>query len=390
MTTSFFFKKIPKNATSFWRQHNPDSALLHPFENGTLTHRLAIAGAATQITIAAPPFPCSSLEITSTATQTTRAATTITDDMDTENDVILMLHSVIHPDKLMTIGLTVFYNLNRLLRSRCATNVKRFIKKFGAHPIVCLQIWEDLQTTHHEDARVDKEKLNPRFFLMALHHLKKYPTEDDRESEWDVSPKTSREWIWFYLEKIQALKKQKIVWPDDWGASIWVLTVDGTHCWINEPKHPDWSQDRQYYSHKFAKAGINYELAIAIATQRLVWMAGPYKAGTNDVTIFKSGLKLKLAECGKKAIGDRGYTGHHEQVSTYNAHDSRNVKKFKSRALKRHETFNFMTKRFKCLDGRFRHGVDRFATCFEAVCVICQYQIEHDMPLYDVLIEDIM
>jgi hypothetical protein len=27
---------------------------------------------------------------------------------------------------------------------------------------------------------------------------------------------------------------------------------------------------------------------------------------------------------------------------------------------------------------------------FEAICVICQYQMDDDMPLYDVLIEDIM
>jgi hypothetical protein len=74
----------------------------------------------------------------------------------------------------------------------------------------------------------------------------------------------------------------------------------------------------------------------------------------------------------------------------YNAHDCRGVRKFKSRALKRHKNFNGMTKRFQALSGRFRHGVDQFATAFESICVICQYQIEDDMPLYDVLIEDIM
>ena len=62
----------------------------------------------------------------------------------------------------------------------------------------------------------------------------------------------------------------------------------------------------------------------------------------------------------------------------------------KSRALKRHENFNNMTKRFGCFSGRFRHRVEQFATCFEAVSVICQYQLEDDMPLFDVLIEDIM
>jgi hypothetical protein len=56
----------------------------------------------------------------------------------------------------------------------------------------------------------------------------------------------------------------------------------------------------------------------------------------------------------------------------------------------KHESFNSMTKRFGCLSGRFRHGVGHFVTFSEAICVICQYQLEDDMPLFDVLIEDIM
>lgn len=106
-----------------------------------------------------------------------------------------------------------------------------------------------------------------------------------------------------------------------------------------------------------------------IAHSRLVWMNGPFRAGKSDVSIFQDkGLKAKLQSINKKAIGDRGYVGHPKECSTYNAHDCRGVRKFncKSRALK------------------------RFACFFEAICVICQYQIEDDMPLYDVLIEDIM
>ena len=245
--------------------------------------------------------------------------------------------------------------------------------------------------TKIDDAKIDNDHLNPKMFLMALHTLKKYPTDDERMGPWDVSRDEGRDQTWYFLERIQALKAQVIVWPDDWGEDIWIITVDGTHCWIKEPSHPDWSQDREYYSHKFNKAGINYELGIAISTSRLVWMNGPFKAGKSDNKIFRDfGLKDLLESIGKKAIGDKGYNGHRNVCSTFNAHDSRNVKKFKSRALKRHENFNNMTKRFECLRGRFRHGVDRFATMFEAICVICQLQMEDDMPLYDVLIEDIV
>jgi len=66
----------------------------------------------------------------------------------------------------------------------------------------------------------------------------------------------------------------------------------GTHCWINQPQHSDWSQDREYYSYKYNKAGINYELGIAISSSDLIWMSGPFKAGQSDKRIVnKNGLK---------------------------------------------------------------------------------------------------
>jgi hypothetical protein len=118
-------------------------------------------------------------------------------------------------------------------------------------------------------------------------------------------------------------------------------------------------------------------------------MNGPFKAGTNDVKLFlKKGLNQKLQEADRRGIGDGGYCGHAVQSSTPNAHDSKEVKMFKGRALKRHERFNGYTKAFDCHSGCFQHSVNWFANCFEAVCVICHYQIENGNDLYDILIED--
>jgi hypothetical protein len=141
---------------------------------------------------------------------------------------------------------------------------------------------------------------------------------------------------------------------DEFGDDIWILTVDGTHCWIHKPKHPTWSQDSKYYSHKYAKAGIEYELGISLTENRLIWMNGPFPASTNDVTIFsKKGLKALLKRLGKRGLGDGGYGGHTDQLSTPNANDSKEVSRFKSRGLKRHEQFNGYTKAFGCLSGCF-------------------------------------
>ena len=308
--------------------------------------------------------------------------------MSTDDE--LEVKSVLTATEFLELGLSIWYTRGRLstLRSK-KSRIKQFVGYYGIRPSLCATIWIDLQTTSNLDAKIDDDP-QPKHFLMALHTLKKYPTDDEREGPWNVNRDDGRKLVWFHLRKLRALKADVIVWPEDWGKDIWIVTVDGTHCWIEEPTHPDWSQDRKYYSHKYNKAGVNYELGIAIASNRLVWMNGPFRAGMSDSKIFKKkGLRDTLNAIGKKAIGDRGYNGYPKECSTYNAHDCRAVRKFKSRALKRHENFNGMTKRFGCLSGRFRHGVDQFATCFEAICVLCQYQIEDDMPLYDVLIEDI-
>lgn len=296
-------------------------------------------------------------------------------------------------DELLYLGLRLIrYKCRRINRARKATNIKRFRKNFGGVPDAVNALWEDLQTTDDPEAFLEEKDRDIKKLLMALYQIKKYPTEEDRERIFDLSHSWSREKVWFYLEKIQALKKQKIVWPEN-NEDIWVCTVDGTHCWVQEQAHPEFSLDPEYFSHKHNKCGIVYELAISLREQRLIWMNGGFKAGRNDVSIFtaENGLKVLLEQTGKMAIGDGGYQGHEEQCSTPNSIDSRPVRKFKSRALKRHEKFNGYTKRYDCLKGRFRHSPMRFNTCFEAVCVMVQYQLDVGQDyLYDIVVEDIL
>jgi hypothetical protein len=310
-------------------------------------------------------------------------------ESDNDNHGVTSINS---PDEMLTKGLRLAgYKRRRRNRVKKETNIERFKAIFGSSPAVVAAIWEDLQLTEIPEAHVHENDRNIKYFLIALHHLKRYPTEYEREAMFDVSLMWGRDWCWFFVEKIQALKTQKIGWPEDnFGGDIFAITVDGTHCWLQEPQHATWSQDSRYFSHKYGKAGLAYELGISISESKLVWLNGPFMAGKNDVQIFQKGLKQKLQTAGKMAIGDGGYTGHPYQCSTPNNHNSSSLSKFKSRALKRHERFNGLTKAFNCLSGRFRHSVDRFTNCFEAVCVICQYQVEMDCPLFEVLIEELM
>ena len=283
------------------------------------------------------------------------------------------------------------FTSQRIKRAKKMTNCTRFAELFGVSATIATQVFHDLQTTVFDDARLERIEADLEFYLMTLYFLKNYPKESQIEALFDYSRKWARSMIWFYAKKIQALKQERIVWPDFSDSEVWVLSVDGVHCWIEEPEHPTWSRDTTFFSHKYNKAGIGYELGLHLWESRLIWMNGPHKAGKPDVWIFeKKGLHKKLGEIGKKAIGDLGYRGHQQHVSVPNPYDREQVKMFKSRACMRHETFNGMIKEFDCLKGRFRHSTEKFAICFEAVCVLSQYKLELERPLFDILIPAVM
>ena len=81
--------------------------------------------------------------------------------------------------------------------------------------------------------------------------------------------------------------------------------VDGTHLVTLEPGDSNIPKDPSYFSFKHHAAGFNYEVGICLFQNRCIWLSGPHKAGTyNDAKTFREcGLKDKLQEAGKKAIG---------------------------------------------------------------------------------------
>jgi len=309
------------------------------------------------------------------------------DDSDDLGDLY-----VVDSEEMLMEGLKLAKVKERSIR-RClhSTNVNKFLKRYGSMPLVLSEMWEDLQTTEIEEARVPKGKLHLKYFLMAHHFLRHYPVESERALWCGWHEDTCRDWTWYFVEKIGALKGQKITWPDDnYGDDILIMSVDGTHCWIHEPDHPLFSIDDKFYSHKYNKSGVNYELAVSLKESKLIWMNGPFKAGKSDMKVFREhGLRDKLRQLKKVAIADGGYHAKEDfdVVSLPNSQDLPLVKKFKRRAQRRQEVFNNKTKVFHCLQHRFRHTCDRFANCFEAVCVICQYQMENGSPLFNILIE---
>jgi len=186
----------------------------------------------------------------------------------------------------------------------------------------------------------------------------------------------------------------QIRWPDRWTTNnphlhgqdteVFLVSVDGIHCKVQEPKHPFYPKNPAMYSHKFHSAGLNYEVAISVFENKVVWVNGPFQASTHDITVFRNhGLANKIPP-GKRCIGDKGYRGEPNKVSVPSSFDTEPVRRLKGRARARQESFNSRLKQFECLYGTFRHDLSKHKTCFEAVCVICQFQMENGNPLFQV------
>jgi hypothetical protein len=305
------------------------------------------------------------------------------------------------PEKILYQGLTLLgWDPARLRRRKSAeTNVDQYRGMYGVNPCVVAQLCRDLQTTSIADARVKPGDMDLNKVHWAVHFLYRYPTEIERESTWKKCANTIRDSCWFYIAKIRALKIMKIVWPTNenhlFADDIWVMTVDGTHLLTFEPGDSDIPKDPSYFSFKHHAAGFNYEVGICLFESRCIWLSGPHKAGEfNDAKMFREGgLKKKLEQTGKKAIGDDGYRGFPNQVSTANSLDSDNVREFKVRARQRHETYNGKLKQFAVLSERFRcknnpndklTAQAKLQMCFEAVAVLVQYKMEMGSPLFDI------
>lgn len=271
-----------------------------------------------------------------------------------------------------------------------------FKHEYGADPYVVAQIWEDLQRTGIEAARINNANDDDLSHLFhALQFMKCYPTEGQQQNKWHESDRCLRDNCWSMLLKLQALKAEKIFWPttEELGDSIWVGVVDGTHVKTQEPSHPEFPKDPQFFSHKNHSAGLSYEIVSSLSQSRIIWMNGPFPAGMNDIQIFSSpgGLKEKLEGTGLRLIADNGYRGVDNIISRPNSQDSTEVAKFKTRARMRHESLNGKIKTMRCTDSaRFRHqgnhkdGQPKFKICFEAAAVVTQYKMENGEPLYDI------
>jgi len=121
---------------------------------------------------------------------------------------------VVYPaDELLVKGLEMAgYDETRQKRVQRATNLDIFQSHLGSAPVVYAEIWEDLQTTTIPEARIDttKRSVTIENFFHAMHFIKRYPEEIERAGKSGTCTKHVRNWGWYFLEKIAALKHEKV------------------------------------------------------------------------------------------------------------------------------------------------------------------------------------
>lgn len=159
--------------------------------------------------------------------------------------------------------------------------------------------------------------------------------------------------------------------------------MDGTHCPIQEPAHEILRVDTNYFSHKLQRAALNYEIAVSLFHDKIVWVSQPYPAATHDITVFRENL-IHLIPPNKKVIADKGYNGPEQMFRRTNRADDENVRRFKRRARCRQESVNSRIKSFRSLQVPFHHRLDFHKEVFGAICIIVQYQLDTGSGLMNV------
>ena len=305
----------------------------------------------------------------------------VDDDNDDEDDTAVgLIQSLsirkLTPDESFELGLKlVGFDENR--NGSRDVMMRRFRAFFGIGPKAFCSMYNDLSS---------RDRMEASNLFMALNWLRIYDNEHVLAGRWMLDEKTIRTRVRKTVTAIQGLKDIKIKWEEYDDDEMWVVSVDGVHCRIQEVRK---DPGAKWYDHKTNSAGLSYEVALGIRSGRIVWMKGPFPASRHDITTFRGvnddgEALIDKIPAGMKGIGDSGYRGEPGKMSTTQPGDDPDVKKLKGRIKARQETLFHRMKSFDILENRFRHGVVFHKQCFEAVAVSVQYDFDNGSPLFQV------
>jgi hypothetical protein len=216
-----------------------------------------------------------------------------TDDSIGSNDYCVKVTSVYTPDEMLREGLWLAGFDEETQKKQPKSNLRDFEDQYGSSPTVLSIIWSDLQKTTNPEAYVPENKRELKYYLMAHHFLKQYPTKSERKAAYNQQVKqthTQRDWVWYFVDHICALQQEKIYIPNSHleGEDIWIMTVDGTMSASNEIAGEEKVKDPSMFSFKHHSAGFNAEVGVSILESRCVWINGPEPAGDKTDLVYNS------------------------------------------------------------------------------------------------------
>ena len=158
-----------------------------------------------------------------------------------------------------------------------------------------------------------------------------------------------------------------------------LITTDGTDFQIATQKGKDW------YSFKFKKSGLRYEVSLCILTGEIVWINGPFEAGKwTDICIFRSAQMSELSS-NERVEADDGYRGEaprHIKCPLSLSNETQTLY-MQQRVRNRQETVNKRFKNWGILKQVYHHSIPKHVDVFRAIAVITQLAITNGEKLFD-------
>ena len=147
---------------------------------------------------------------------------------------------------------------------------------------------------------------------------------------------------------------------------------------------------RDWFSYKFRRSGLRYEVALSILGGDICWISGPWKPGThNDLDIFREALVTWLDPY-ERVEADDGYSAEAPLRVKCQESIAEEVERqaMAQRVRARQETVNKRFKQWGILNQVFRHDLIHHRDVFAAICVITQLAIENGEALFEVHYDD--
>jgi DDE superfamily endonuclease len=166
-----------------------------------------------------------------------------------------------------------------------------------------------------------------------------------------------------------------------------LISVDGTHFHVKQPT--DFDVAKKFFSYKFEKPALSYEVALCIMTGDIVWIHGPFPGSFHDITIFRDSL-LSHLEAGERVEADDGYIGEapHHVKCPRSFTNPKETTRMQQLVRSRQETVNARFKDWGCLKQSFRHDLVKHSNCFRSVAVLTQLSIDSGERLFKVIYSD--